>query len=476
MLVSRLLLVLRARWRLGLGVAVLVFGIVAGITALVPRSYTASAAVVLDVKSPDPVAGLVLPGMAVSGYMATQADILASERVALKAIERLSAESLARFRTQWQAESDPSDDFPAWLAARLLTLVDAKPGRDSNVMTVTSTARDPRLAAELANAFVRGFIETTLELKVEPARQYSGFFDQQAKVLREALEAAQARLSAYQRESGITAGDERVDVENARLAELARALVDLQGQASDSRSRVQQAGNHPDRMQEVLRSELVSGLSAELARQRARLDEVLARLGDNHPQVQEQRAGIAQLEGRIRQETARMVGSIEVGDAVNRSRLSQAAAAVDQQRARVITLRDQRERLAALAKDVENAQRAYDGIYSRQNIANVESQLTQTNVSVLKQASAPSQPSQPRLLLNLALGAALGLLAGLAACLLREGLRPVLRTADDLQAVADLPLLERVPALTGATKPRPPQRLRRPAAPWHPLDGAAARH
>ena len=65
MLLIRLLLVFRGRWLLGLGVAAFVTRLVALVTALVPRAFTASAAVVLDVKSPDPVAGFVLPGYGV---------------------------------------------------------------------------------------------------------------------------------------------------------------------------------------------------------------------------------------------------------------------------------------------------------------------------------------------------------------------------------------------------------------------------
>ena len=49
---------------------------------LSPRQYTATASVVLDVKSPDPVSGMMLAGLMAPGYMATQVDIIKSDRVA----------------------------------------------------------------------------------------------------------------------------------------------------------------------------------------------------------------------------------------------------------------------------------------------------------------------------------------------------------------------------------------------------------
>ena len=49
------------------------------ISLLLPKQYTANTSVVVDVKSPDPIAGMVLPGLASPAYMATQIDIINSE-------------------------------------------------------------------------------------------------------------------------------------------------------------------------------------------------------------------------------------------------------------------------------------------------------------------------------------------------------------------------------------------------------------
>ena len=68
----------------------------------------------------------------------------------------------------------------------------------------------PEFAAAVANAFAHAYMSTTIELKVEPARQYADWFGTQGKELRDRLEKAQAKLSAYQQEHGIVASDERV--------------------------------------------------------------------------------------------------------------------------------------------------------------------------------------------------------------------------------------------------------------------------
>jgi hypothetical protein len=53
----------------------------------------------------------------------------------------------------------------------------------------------------MANAVVAACIDTAAALQNEPALKYNAILDERAKTLRAGLEAAQAKLSAYQRES-----------------------------------------------------------------------------------------------------------------------------------------------------------------------------------------------------------------------------------------------------------------------------------
>ena len=82
---TQLLLVLRARWRSAVLTALLVIGMVLLACVLLPKEYTATSAVVLELRTPDPIAGISLGNSTVSNYMATQVDVVQSERVALRA-------------------------------------------------------------------------------------------------------------------------------------------------------------------------------------------------------------------------------------------------------------------------------------------------------------------------------------------------------------------------------------------------------
>lgn len=80
----------------------------------------------------------------------------------------------------------------------------------------------------------------SLQLRAQPAKQSSDWFEKQLDVLRERVVEAQNVLSSYQQEHGIVAVDERLDIENARLNDLSRQLVESQSRTNELQSRKNQ--------------------------------------------------------------------------------------------------------------------------------------------------------------------------------------------------------------------------------------------
>lgn len=442
----QVLVVLKARWRSALATFLLVVAGAGVANLLLEEQYTATASILLDVKSPDPIAGIILPGMNGPAYMTTQVNVIQSERVALRALDMMNPEAKEEARVVWQEETEGVGSFESWLAEGITRRLSVQPlGRESNVVMVNYTSPKPQFSTDMANAFVKAYIETSVDLRAEPAKQYNAFFDERAKVLRAELEKAQGRLSAYQQSKGLIATDERLDVENTRLIELSTQLVTLQALSDESANRSAQAGANAERMQEVLNNPLVVGLSADQARLEARLDEVSERLGDRHPQVQELKANLAQVKRKIASATSRISSSLSVNNTVNQSRLAQLRKSVEDQRDKILKLKSQRDEASVLLRDVENAQKAYDTMLQRMTQSNIESHTEQTNVSVLKSATLPVRPSSPRVKLNLAIGIVLGALLALGIALLREAIDKRLRTEEDILEQLRLPLVGVLP-------------------------------
>lgn len=444
------LAILRARWKVALAVFASILLVALAVGLLQRKNYTASATVVVDASKPDPLAAVLYPGGMNPGVIATQIDVIQSDRVALKVVRNLRLAENPQIREQWQEATEGVGSIEQWLATTVFQKnLDVRPSRESNVITITYKAPDPQFAAGVANAFVQAYLETNVEMRVEPAKLYSSFFDQRAKEARDALEKAQSALSEFQKDKGIIATDERLDVENARLSELSSQYVALQSLASDSVSRQAAArGQGADRMQEVLSNPLIAGLKADQARQDARLKELSARLGDRNPQVVETRANLAELKARIDNETAKVASSLGIANSINQQRAGGIKAALEEQRSKVLQMKAVRDEGGVLVRDVENAQRSYDQIMQRLNQTTMESLATQSNVSVLSRAVPPVEASSPKLLLNMAVALFLGTLLSIGLVILLEMLNRRVRSVEDVAQAVSLPIIGVLPSPT----------------------------
>ena len=445
MTITQFFAILRARWKVALAIFVGIIVLVMGVSVLLPKKYTAVASVVIDVK-PDPLSAVLYNGGANPGLMQTQIDIIQSDRVAFRVVKNLKLAENPTIRAQWQEATQGEGTIEQWLSESFQKNMDVKPGRESNVINVTYQAPDPRFAAALANAFVDAYMQTSLELKVDPAKQYSSFFDQRTKDARDALELAQSKVSAFQKEKGIIASDERLDVENTRLNDLSTQLVAVQALTSESGSRQNAAtGASADRMQEVLNSAVIGGMKTDLARGEAHLQELSARYGDNHPAVVEQKANNAELRSRIDNETRKITSGVGVSNSINQQRLAELRASLDAQRAKILQMKAVRDEGSVLVRDAENAQHAYDLIVQRMNQANLESQATQSNLSVLTSAVPPTQPSSPKIVLNGIVAIFVGLLLGVGVALMLELFDRRVRSNDDVALAIGVPVLGTIP-------------------------------
>ena len=509
MSLSSFLASLRSRAGLALWVLVLTVGAALLASLMWPRTYSATATVIVDQGRPDPLSASVgwqPPG---AGALSTQMDIIRSERVAVEVVRRLELSADPLLREAWQETQRPAawtwlttlvdasagtgagsssatQNLPAsvmplegWIASRLLAALDVKPARDSDVLSIQVRWSTAERAAALANAFAQAYLDTSVQLRADQARRYAGFFEGRVREAREALEQAQARLSSFQRARGVAVGDERLDGETARLNELSSQLTLMQAAVAESGSRqVQSQGASADRLQEVLGHPAVLALRSDLTRAESRMQELTSRLGDNHPQVLEAQAQVGLLRSRLEAETRRVAGGASVSNVMNRQREGELRAALELQRQRVLNLKAVRDEGLVLVRDVESAQRSYEGLMSRLQQSSLESQATQGRSHMLSSAQAPLGPAGPGWPLRAGLALGVGLVLALAAVALAEHVDARARLPELTARWLGVPLLG---VVTGPGRSRPD--ASRPAAlvqPWHlgrlpaPVSGPSA--
>jgi chain length determinant protein EpsF len=441
MSLHQFLLILRARHKIILSTLLVTVLLALGFSLVQPKTYKAAASVLLNYKGVDPLTGLTMPGQLMPGYMATQIDIISSKNVAGRVVDALHLASSPAVVQQFQEANEGRGHVRDWLADLLLKKLDIVPSRESSVVEISFKGADPAFAAAVVNAFADEYQKITVQLKTDPAKKASSYFNEQTKQLRDNLEAAQARLSKYQQEKGIVSLDNnRYDMELARLNDLSSQLVAAQATAMEASSRQRMAGRggaSPD----VANNPVVQSLRVSLATAESKLADTSSRYGRNHPQYQAARAEVDKLRGELNATMGSVSQSVGNNAEVLRQREAELRAAVAAQKTRVLELNRARDELGPLLKELETAQRAYDAASARFSQTRIEAQSEQSDVSVLNPAVAPTEPSGPRVLLNSLIAFLLGTVLGVGLALLLELLNRPVRSSSDIKDMLGIPVL-----------------------------------
>ena len=444
---------------------------------VIPKRYDATATILIDARDEQTMAPARMSPRERAGYIFTQMELIASGKVAHKVVRDLKLAGQPGVREDWEKDTGGVGSIEEWLATNLLEKLKVDSGA-SNILIVKYSANDPKKAADIANAFAKAYLDVALELRTEPSREAGQWFDEQLKALRADVTGAQTKLTAYQKEKGVVGGDERMDVEYTRLAELNGELGRQKTATLDAQTRYKQAqdlitgGVSLEAFPEVLANGYVITVKSALQAAEGRLKEQAEVLGPNHPTYQRTVAEVEGLKERLNAEANKVVTGL--GNAVQQTqkRVEELQTALKDQSERIMKMRESRVDMAVLTRDLDNAQRAYDGALGRAIAVKVDSKVRQTNLAMLTPAVEPLKPAVPKVGLISALSVVIGLLLAAGMVYLLEVLDRRVRSRTDLEsrlAVPSLGLLSRWTPAGGRLLPSPNSPMRNTHAlprPW----------
>ncbi|PCD01737.1 exopolysaccharide biosynthesis protein [Sphingomonas spermidinifaciens] len=404
----------------GVFVAVMILGL------LQPRRYTAASSLLIDVTERNPVADQAAPSpQVIDTVIGTQTDILKSDRV----FSRVARE--AGLVAEQPGDNDTEKLRNAVIAMQKRFGVVTVPG--SNVVKIFYNAPDPEQAADIANRIADSFLAEQVALRADPARRNAAWYDDRIAEVRGRLEAAQARLSQFQRERGIV-GIDRLDLQGDRVKTLSAELTAAQA-AQAQASSVAGMSNAPS----VASSAVVQDLQRDVATQAAKVQDLSKTLGPNHPDMIAARASLSELRASLGAARSSQAQSLNSGSVAASRRVATIQAELAQEQQRLLAISGVQDQLAVLQRDVDAARQTYDAVRQRFNEAALEGEISQASATRLDRASVPMLPSQPNLVLWFLLAITLGAVAGILPIIVREVLRPRLRSIAGTAQAIDMP-------------------------------------
>ena len=329
--------------------------------------------------------------------------------------------------------------------------------RNTRLIDITVTDRDPSLAAKLANLMVENYLKQDFSIKSTTSKSQGEFFKEEFNRLAQKLQDSEQALQDYEEQVGTV------------------ELGNLSGAQSDQLQQYQQ--QLTSAQADVIRLKSAYDQSLKMG---TNVNELLAYTAiASDPQVQlcqtaiaQKEADLLQLKQQYREKNPKYILAVNTLDGLKEQlvktvlairhqiqesfRLPYENALVTQaglikQLAKVQTdnldLSQKAIHYNLLARQVASDRAMFDAVSQRLNDLSVNSELAPVNISVVGPAFPPDAPSSPKVNILLFLGFFGSLGLGLGLVLTMNQFNTSLRTVDETEEYLQLPVLAAIPHL-----------------------------
>jgi polysaccharide biosynthesis transport protein len=431
---------LRAHRRLAITIAVTLFALTIVTVKLLPKSYTAEATVLVNFETNQDTRAA--PAELFASYLLTQVDLLQSRGVLLSVIDRLGLTKDPEFSQGFK--SDGVTALKDWVEKQLRANLAVEQGKGTQLLHVAVTSRDRNKAAQIANAIVEAYQATQSGHESDTGSERAQEYNEQLTDLKSKVSAAQQRMAEFRERTGITDINSQTDVETQALAALEQQLLTAENARRTAESK--NNGNEGSSNQ-VMASQLVQNLKAQISTLQGQLAELTSTLGPQHPKVLELQSQIASSRRALEREieTFSQNSSAEV---TNSAQLEgKLRRAVEDQRAKLVNIRQLQDQGQKLQLELESAQTVYKRALDSYD------QSIFASASLVGRASPPLQASKPPKALFAIVGAFLAVLLGVGLPIGYELLFDRrLHCSDDVERDFGLPVLAEFDALPLASR------------------------
>lgn len=388
--ISQLLCILRAyRWHILVSAVVLVL-VCAVVIKLLPKSYVATATLIVNYENKDPLAGREFPSGETNTYIPTQIELILSRVVLQPVVDRFKLTSDEGFTHGFRGSTAAVNEVVTKSLHDSLTVTQ---GVGSRLLYIAATAKTPERAADLANAVADEYLKQERQRTNAPAGERAERYSKQLAELREKAAMAQDLVTQFRQQHGITAVDaDRTDAEGATLLDLQMKLEAAQNQRRELESKQVNAHASSDA---VLETASIVSLRSKLTSLQEQMAEARTTLGPKHPKVVELQSQIDATRHSLDDEVQSIAanGSVQLSRA--RDLEARYQAAITAERARLMERRALQDQESKLVVELQSAQATYKKALDGYDQIVFASSGNYTDVSLVSRADPPAKPDKP---------------------------------------------------------------------------------
>lgn len=327
--------------------------------------------------------------------------------------------------------------------------ITVQPVSGTEAIRISVQSKDPVQAANIANAMANAFIEFNSEMNRTEASRARVFIEEQLRLIENQLREAETALQQYRVEERVLSPSEETRILLSQAADLAVQHAETQlayekakNLLADIRAGVSSSEDLQLILSAVPGSAAIHSLRATIMSLETELAGLRNQYSEQHPQVASQKAKIAEAERQLAREAVQVV---EAQVAEYETLLKSLESQIDVTEQRLNELPEKELVLARLMRDQTITEQVYLLLRSKYEEVRITEAMTIADVMIVDPSIVPDKPVKPRKGLNIAIAGFLGLFLGIGLAFVLEFLDTSLKSAEEAEAVLDLPVMGRIP-------------------------------
>jgi capsular exopolysaccharide synthesis family protein len=433
-----------------------------GVTALLPRWYESTAQI--RIERPE---GEVKLYQAQNNpyydpsFIQDQVSVIQSKEILDQVIENLGLNAiLAR-------QFNSAEALPTSLTYRTLVedMVRVEARRSSSILDIDVFAREPTLAARIANEIARVYSENRINFATSGQREGVAELQKQLAAQEEVVSRQRDLIEKLRKDlniSGVDLNARYSDMEIDRLRQMQNSLIALRVDAIGRKTRWERFKNIPvDERLTLVNSELIQDVNIQNLLQAylvadQTVTRLKARLGAAHPDLVaavENRAKMRdQLDGLLKgYEQALEISFKEAEARVAELENQLATAKVDQ----ILSARERLRPFEEAAQKLDDETRLLTTFKLTLRQREIDFQVPKRTIEILNLAEPAHRPSRPSWVLNIFFAVVFGSVLGVGTAVLIEYFDTSFRNVADVENRLQLPVLSVVPVSRAPTQSVP---------------------
>jgi polysaccharide biosynthesis transport protein len=406
-------------------------------------------------------------------YLATQIAILGGRPIAEAVVDGLKLVEQPEFRPEhrsalidlnwrsWlpfgmQKKASPSaQDEHEHAVDAYLDKLTIEPVRDTQLVRVQFDSADPDVAARVADAHARAYINSTLDVRANATKSAAEWLAARVDSLRKDLQASEASLQAYREQEQIVDVTGLKALPAAEISNLSSRLLEARQELASAQIAYLQvtpaAGQGGDLLgvPALLADEgMRRAREAQATAQRA-VAELEKRYGPSNPKLIAAQNELAQATNNVNSQAQNVIEGIRKRYEAAKSAEAAIEVALNHAGQQYQKVSRKESKLETLQRAVDTNRQLYELFLKRLSETSATGDLASARASIVAAAMVPRVPAEPAKVRIVSIAVLLTLLFGVGMTLLLASLDNTVRNSSDVEEKLKHPLLGLVPVLKG---------------------------